>query len=82
MSRVVILGIAGDGGEELMELERWLKDDGAIVEAGDTLCILSTDKASMELSADRTGILRHLKKAGETVEPYEEVARIDPLPRK
>ena len=67
-------------GESVNEavLIRWLKNDGDPVAEGDSLAELETDKANVDLPAVAAGVLRHLKKVGETVKVGDTVARIDP----
>src|SRR5207249_4283298 len=56
---------------------RWAKQDGEAVKPDDILLELETDKASMELPAERAGVLRIVKAAGEKVAVGELVARIE-----
>src|SRR5207249_280869 len=66
-------------GESVTEgvIVRWAKQDGEAVKPDDVLLELETDKASMELPAERAGVLRIVKAAGEKVEVGELVARIE-----
>src|SRR5438046_3629036 len=66
-------------GESVTEgvIVRWAKQDGEAVKPDDVLLELETDKASMELPAERAGVLRIVKVAGEKVEVGELVARIE-----
>jgi 2-oxoglutarate dehydrogenase E2 component (dihydrolipoamide succinyltransferase) len=66
-------------GESVTEgvIVRWAKQDGDTVKPDDVLLELETDKASMELPAERAGVLRIVKAAGEKVEVGELVARIE-----
>ncbi len=66
-------------GESVTEgvIVRWAKQDGEAVKPDDILLELETDKASMELPAERAGVLRIVKAAGEKVAVGELVARIE-----
>lgn len=66
-------------GESVTEavLLRWLKDEGASVKADEPLCELETDKANVELPSPGAGVLKQLKKPGQTVKIGDVVARVD-----
>jgi 2-oxoglutarate dehydrogenase E2 component (dihydrolipoamide succinyltransferase) len=66
-------------GESVTEgvIVRWAKGDGEAVKPDEVLLELETDKASMEIPAERAGVLRILKKEGETVAVGDVVARIE-----
>lgn len=57
-------------------IARWLKDDGAQVEQGDPLFEIDNDKAAVEVEATASGIVAHLRKAGDEVQVGEVVAQI------
>lgn len=63
--------------QALLTLARWLKEDGAFVIAGEAICEMETDKASMEIAAWTSGRLRHLAKVGDVVTDGDAFARID-----
>jgi 2-oxoglutarate dehydrogenase E2 component (dihydrolipoamide succinyltransferase) len=67
-------------GESITEgtLARWLKADGSLVQTGDSLFELETDKASSVVSAGATGVLRISVAEGQTVAIGATVATIDP----
>jgi 2-oxoglutarate dehydrogenase E2 component (dihydrolipoamide succinyltransferase) len=69
-------------GESITEavLLRWLKDDGAYVQADEPLAELETDKANVDIPASAAGILRQAKKAGDTVRVGEAIALIEEAP--
>src|SRR5262245_64162706 len=69
-------------GESVTEAEiaRWAKADGDTVKQDEVLLELESDKASMELPAERSGVLRIVKQAGETVAVGDLVARIEDGP--
>lgn len=48
-------------------LVEWLRDDGAAVEAGEPIFVLSTDKLDAEVEADVSGVLRHTVGPGTTL---------------
>jgi len=55
----------------------WNKPDGAYVQAGDPLFEIETDKVTSEVVAESAGLLKHLVKAGDTVQIGQVVANID-----
>jgi pyruvate dehydrogenase E2 component (dihydrolipoamide acetyltransferase) len=46
---------------------KWLKADGDVVQVGDELVEIETDKATMPYEAETSGVLRRLVREGETV---------------
>ncbi|MCC6349878.1 MAG: 2-oxoglutarate dehydrogenase complex dihydrolipoyllysine-residue succinyltransferase [Candidatus Eisenbacteria bacterium] len=58
-------------------LVEWLKDDGAAVRVDEPVATLETDKAAVEIVADTSGVLRHARKVGETVQVGDELGRIE-----
>ena len=62
----IIVPAAGESVTEA-DIASWSKDDGEFVEMDDVLLELETDKASMELNAEGSGILTIVKEEGETV---------------
>ena len=66
-------------GESVTEadIENWEKQSGDQVKKGDILVILETDKASMEVPAEKDGILSIVKNKGEKVTVGEVIAFID-----
>ena len=62
------------------EIEKWEKHTGETVRLGETLALLETDKASLEIPAEQDGILTILKQAGETVSVGEVIGYLDTLP--
>src|ERR1700722_11867173 len=67
-------------GESITEgtLARWLKADGAAVQANDPVFELETDKASQEVAAPVAGVLRHGAADGDKVAVGQVVGRIEP----
>ena len=59
------------------EIAKWQKKSGDFVKKGETLVILETDKASMDLPAKKEGLLTVIKKTGESVSVDEVIAFID-----
>jgi 2-oxoglutarate dehydrogenase E2 component (dihydrolipoamide succinyltransferase) len=55
----------------------WSKPDGAYVKAGEPLFEVETDKVTSEVVAESAGRLKHLVKAGDTVQIGQVVANID-----
>ncbi len=66
-------------GESVTEarIARWAKADGESVAQDEVLFELESDKASMELPAERAGVLHIVKQEGETVVVGDLVARIE-----
>jgi 2-oxoglutarate dehydrogenase E2 component (dihydrolipoamide succinyltransferase) len=59
-------------------LAEWLKADGAPVRADEPIATLETDKAAVEIAASDAGVLRQARKAGDTVQVGDVLARIEP----
>jgi 2-oxoglutarate dehydrogenase E2 component (dihydrolipoamide succinyltransferase) len=55
----------------------WLRPDGATVGVDEPIVTLETDKAAVEIPADRAGILRHARAIGERVEVGDVLARVE-----
>ncbi len=55
----------------------WNKPDGAYVKAGEPIFEIETDKVTAEVVAESAGVLKHLVKAGDTVQIGQVVASID-----
>ena len=66
MSVQVEIPSMGESVREVILLE-WLKGDGESVERDDPLCLLETDKASVELPSPASGSLKHLQPADTTL---------------
>lgn len=66
-------------GESISEvvLSNWLVDDGAYVEKDQDIAEVDSDKATLSLAAEASGIIRLKAKAGETVEVGTVVAIIE-----
>ncbi len=66
-------------GESVREgmVHRWLKQDGEQVKTDDVLVELETDKATVEVVAENSGVLSIFKQAGDTVAVGEVLATID-----
>jgi len=66
-------------GESITEavIVRWLKADGEAVEADENLLELETEKASVEIPAEKAGVLKILKAEGETVQVGDVVGQIE-----
>lgn len=66
-------------GESVTEavITRWVRAEGDAVTADEPLLELETDKASVEIAAERSGVLKILKAEGATVVVGEVVAQID-----
>lgn len=66
-------------GESVSEvtLASWIVEDGAYVEMDDPICELETDKASQELFAETSGVIKHVAEEGDDLEIGALVATID-----
>jgi 2-oxoglutarate dehydrogenase E2 component (dihydrolipoamide succinyltransferase) len=66
-------------GESVTEalLTRWLKAEGDRVEIDEPICELESDKATVDLPAPASGVLRPKKAAGQSVRIGESIADID-----
>jgi 2-oxoglutarate dehydrogenase E2 component (dihydrolipoamide succinyltransferase) len=66
-------------GESITEvtLATWLKADGDFVNLDDIIAEVDSDKATFELPAEATGILRHVAKEGDTLEIGGLICRIE-----
>ena len=73
----IIVPAAGESVTEA-DIASWSKEDGDFVEMDDVLLELETDKASMELNAEGSGILSIVKEEGETVNVGEVIGFITP----
>lgn len=66
-------------GESITEvtLTQWLKEDGDYVEMDEVICELESDKATLELTAEASGVLKISAQEDETVEIGAVVGTID-----
>src|SRR5436190_10166523 len=66
-------------GESITEVQiaRWIKKDGDYVEKDEEVCEIDSDKATLTLAAEASGILKILVKEGETVPVGSVVCSID-----
>src|SRR5687768_7366986 len=67
-------------GESVTEgrISRWIKPDGSAVKIDEPVCELETDKATAEVPAPATGVLRHGAIEGDTVLVGAVIGTIDP----
>lgn len=66
-------------GESISEvtLLKWTKQDGAWVERDEVIAELESEKATFEINAEQSGILKHGAKEGDTIQIGDVVAHID-----
>lgn len=66
-------------GESISEvtIANWLKKDGDFVKLDEIICELESDKATFELTAEKSGALKILAKAGETLPIGAPICKID-----
>lgn len=71
-------------GESITEatIGEWQKSDGDYVERDEVLLILETDKASVEVVAETSGVLKTKAKSGDVVPIGEEIGEIDESAKK
>ena len=58
-------------------LLEWLIDDGASVKEGDPVCMVESDKSSLEIEAPANGVLRQLAKVGDVIEVAGDVGLVE-----
>jgi 2-oxoglutarate dehydrogenase E2 component (dihydrolipoamide succinyltransferase) len=66
-------------GESITEVTvaKWLKPDGAQVSRDEVIAELESDKATFELPAEGSGVLRHAVQEGDTISIGATIARIE-----
>src|ERR1700738_295379 len=67
-------------GESVVEatVGTWLKREGEVVEAGESLVQLETEKVNVDVAADQAGVLGKIsRQEGETVHPGDVLAVMD-----
>jgi len=66
-------------GESVSEvtLSTWLVEDGAMVEMDESLCEFESDKATLELPAEKAGVITRVAKEGDDLKIGDLVAYID-----
>jgi 2-oxoglutarate dehydrogenase E2 component (dihydrolipoamide succinyltransferase) len=66
-------------GESITEVQiaRWLKKEGDVVEKDEELCEIDSDKATLTVNAEESGQLSILAKEGDTVKVGDVVCKID-----
>lgn len=67
-------------GESISEVTvaSWVKNDGDYVEMDEVICELESDKATFELTAEATGILKTNTSEGDTLEIGAVICSIEP----
>ncbi len=66
-------------GESITEVTigQWLKQDGDVVETDEIICEIESEKATLEIPAEHSGVLKILVPEGETVPIGKVIAEID-----
>ncbi|OGB60601.1 MAG: dihydrolipoamide succinyltransferase [Caldithrix sp. RBG_13_44_9] len=66
-------------GESINEVTigQWLKKSGDLVKMDEVLCEIESEKATLELRSEKTGLLKILVNSGETVPIGHKIAEID-----
>ena len=59
-------------------LAKWLVSEGDSVSSGDILCEIETDKATLPLPAESSGILKIVLQTGETAQVGDVLCTIEP----
>ncbi|HVB76187.1 MAG TPA: lipoyl domain-containing protein [Candidatus Nitrosotalea sp.] len=68
-------------GQREAVITRWLKQPGEVVQTGDALVEVETEKVNSELESPFDGVLSEvLAEAGESVAVGRVIARLSPLP--
>lgn len=75
MKKDILVPAAGESVTEA-DIASWYKESGDYVAMDEALCELETDKASMDLAAEVSGILEILIEEGETVEVGQVIGTI------
>jgi 2-oxoglutarate dehydrogenase E2 component (dihydrolipoamide succinyltransferase) len=67
-------------GESITEvtLTSWQKEDGEFVEEGDILCEIESDKATVELPAEESGVLKRSAEEGSELEIGAVIGTLEP----
>tara|TARA_R110002072_G_scaffold64203_2_gene159341 strand:+ start:184642 stop:185883 length:1242 start_codon:yes stop_codon:yes gene_type:complete len=67
-------------GESITEvtLTTWMKEDGEFVEEGDILCEIESDKATVELPAEESGVLKRTADEGAELEIGAVIGSLEP----
>ncbi len=76
MEHKVLAPAVGESITEVKILE-WLKGDGEFVQEGEVLLELETDKASVEVAAEKSGVLKIIKQSEEVVPVGELLGFVD-----
>lgn len=68
-------------GESITEVRvgQWKKQNGETVKSGEVLLEIESDKATVEVAADTTGVLSIVRQTGETVRIGDVIGVIDPM---
>lgn len=71
--------VAPTVGESISEVRilAWNKKNGELVNNGDTIAEIESDKATVEVIAEATGVLKILKESGEMIPVGKTIAQID-----
>ena len=66
-------------GESITEvvMGEWKKSDGDYVEVDEPICVIESEKAAMDIVAEKAGQLRVKAKTGDTLKIGELIAEID-----
>ncbi|MBN2367140.1 MAG: E3 binding domain-containing protein, partial [Calditrichaeota bacterium] len=66
-------------GESINEVTvgQWMKEDGEYVERDDVICEIESEKATLEIRAEKDGVLKIIEKEGNTVPIGHKIAEID-----
>ncbi|MCB9059134.1 MAG: 2-oxoglutarate dehydrogenase complex dihydrolipoyllysine-residue succinyltransferase [Calditrichae bacterium] len=66
-------------GESITEatMGNWLKAEGEFVEEDEIICEIESEKATVEINAEKPGVLHQIAKEGDTIEIGAKIAEID-----
>ena len=66
-------------GESITEvtLTQWLVEDGSYVNEGDLLCEIESDKATLEMPSENSGVIKIMAEEGSELEIGVKIGEID-----
>ena len=76
MATEILVPVLGESITEVSIL-KWTKQNGQAVKTGELLCEIESDKATVEIVAESSGVLQILKQPGERLPIGETIAVID-----
>jgi 2-oxoglutarate dehydrogenase E2 component (dihydrolipoamide succinyltransferase) len=73
-----------EAGESItqVELAKWLVEDGEYVDKDQEIAEIDSDKATLTINADKSGVLKIIIEEGSTIEPGKIIGQIDTSAKK